>query len=687
MRRLPKCRSRLGGIMVKVKGYDCWFQGREARGEGVSAPDKITACLENVVCAETGLVALNAAAELKAVLSLCFGIVQRGTGGKKTLLGTIDQLNAEEGLSLPAQPREGFLLRSTPNAVIVAGADEAGLLYGVYALIRLLALKRFTIGTEISDAPVSRLRVINHWDNLDGSVERGYAGQSLFFNNDQVDFDAERMKDYARLLASVGVNRLCINNVNVRGAAKKLISAEFLPHVAALANIFRPFGIRIMMSINFGSPYADIGTADPLDEKVSAWWRDRAALVYAAVPDLAGFVVKADSEYEPGPFQYGRNHADGANMLARAIAPYGGELVWRCFVYNCTQDWRDASVDRARAAFDTFKPLDGLFDSNVVLQIKHGPYDFQVREPLSPLFGALEHTRYMMELQVTQEYTGHQKDLCFLPFMWEQVLQFDTGYGDTTGTKHSVGALLSAGRVDGLAGVGNTGLDANWTGHTLAQANLYGYGRLAWNPAFSAKEIAREWSLLTFPDTSVAEIAAELLLASYPAYEKYNAPFGICFMVERDHHYGPSVEGYEFSKWGTYHRADHTAIGIDRTPSGTGFTSQYAPKTAALFADISTCPEELLLFFHRVPYTYTMKNGKTLLQNIYDTHFEGYEEAARIVKTWKSLEDRLPPEFFESVEARMEMQLENARQWRDVINTYFFRHTGVPDEKGRKIYP
>ncbi|MDR2193826.1 MAG: alpha-glucuronidase [Treponema sp.] len=672
--------------MIKVTEYDCWFQ---KYGSAEDTKD-IAAFLEHVICEEKGIIIENAAKELRFTLSFCFGIVQksRNAGEKQILLGTIGYLNASYGFSLPKPKKEGFVIRSTDSKIIIGGADEPGVLYGVYTFVRLLALKRFVFGADVADAPVSQVRMINHWDNLDGSVERGYAGRSLFFNDNRIEFDSNRIRDYARLLSSVGINRISINNVNVRGMAKELITEKFLPKIAELADIFRPFGIRLMLSVNFGAPQPEIGTADPLDERVLAWWKDRADSIYRYIPDLAGFLVKADSEYETGPFRYGRNHAEGAHILAKALAPHNGEVIWRCFVYNCVQDWRDTTIDRARAAFDNFKPLDGQFDDNVILQIKHGPYDFQVREPVSPLFGALEKTRYVMELQITQEYTGQQIDLCFLPWMWGDVMRFDTGYG-TNADNGAIRSLLACGRIEGLAAVGNTGLAANWTGHTLAQANLFGYGRLAWNPALSPGEIADEWSRLTFPDNggqSIAGNITKILLNSYPTYQKYNAPFGVCFMVECGHHYGPNVEGYEFSKWGTYHRADNKAIGIDRTPAGTGYTEQYAPKNAAIFANPETCPEELLLFFHRTPYDYVMKNGKTLLQNIYDTHFEGYDEVRIMLDTWRGLQELLDGAVFESVKERMERQLENARQWRDVINTYFLRRTGIGDEKGRKIY-
>ncbi|MDR1073994.1 MAG: hypothetical protein LBL45_10025, partial [Treponema sp.] len=392
--------------MTNVIERDCWFQKREFPKDIGDMPE----FLENVVCEETGIIIENAAEELRLALAFCFGVAQKSrktdenTDGKSILLGIIDHFNARYGFSLPKQKSEGFVIRTVGPKIVIGGADEQGVLYGVYRFVSLLALNQFVFGVDIADAPVSKLRMINHWDNLDGSVERGYAGRSLFFNDNRVEFDPARVKDYARLLASVGVNRIAINNVNVHGAAKELISGKFLPKVVELANIFRPFGIRLMISINFGAPHAEIGTADPLDEGVAAWWKNRADLIYRYIPDLAGFLVKADSEYEAGPFRYGRNHAEGANMLAKVLAPHNGEVVWRCFVYNCVQDWRDAAIDRARAAFDNFKPLDGRFDGNVILQIKHGPYDFQVREPVSPLFGALEKTRCVMELQITQEY-------------------------------------------------------------------------------------------------------------------------------------------------------------------------------------------------------------------------------------------------------------------------------------------
>jgi len=683
-----------GKIKQMINEYDCWLQKRKIKSV-FNVPD-------TVFVEKGGGVSEQAAKEFAFGVNRLLGFspnVQtvEGSGADEkrnaVFLGTscvVEKIIKVSSVKDCDQKRaEGFVIKVTGNQIFIGGYDENGLLYGVFRFLALLALGEIKSGFEMRDAPVSPLRMINHWDNFDGTVERGYAGPSIFYKDGGFFYDSNRVEDYARLLASMGINRVSINNVNVRVNAKLLITEEYLVEAAKLAGVFRRFGIKLLLSINFGAPWSlgKLPTADPLDSTVKAWWKDRAALIYEHIPDLAGFLVKADSEGEPGPFQYNRTHADGANMLAEAVKPFGGEIVWRCFVYNCTQDWRDRSTDRARAAYDHFKPLDGAFSDNVILQIKFGPYDFQVREPVSPLFGAFKKTRHVLELQITQEYTGHQIDLCFLPWMWQDIMSFDTGREECGSIKKMV-APYKEGRsnIEGFAAVVNVGMDRNWTGHTLAQANLYGYGRISWNPALTAKEIADEWSALSFGTGDTAQKISALLLKSYPAYENYTAPFGVCFMVTPGLHYGPNIEGYEFSRWGTYHRADMNAIGIDRTPSGTGYTDQYSAKNAGLFADPHACPENLILFFHRLRYDFKMKNGRTLLQNIYDTHFEGYDEAVSMLEEWKSLKNCLETEVYESVLSRFERQLVNAREWRDQINTYFRRKTGIADSKGRKIY-
>jgi alpha-glucuronidase len=666
-----------------MKEYDCWFQKQ------TEPPCLNAESLARLFSKGEGIVFNNAVSEYRLILKKCWNINAEAVhelSAAGVIAGIVSDLKQEMPGNAelpPALPPEGFYIRIGTEQSLIAGADERGLLYGVYRFFALLALGKLKAGDEISEGPAAGLRMLNHWDNLDGSIERGYAGPSLFYKDNRIEYDRERIVDYARLAASTGINRISINNVNVRQAAKLLITEEYLPDLAEIAALFRPFGIRLMLAVNFASPksLSDLGTADPLDPSVADWWKERAGLIYRYIPDLAGFIVKADSEGESGPFQYGRTHADGANMLAAALAPYGGELVWRCFVYNYQQDWRDHSVDRARAAYDNFAPLDGKFAGNVILQAKYGPLDFQVLEPVMPLFGALKKTRYVMEFQITQEYTGHQIDLCFLPWLWENIMNFDTGHGP----KSRIGEMAGNG-LEGFAAVVNVGRDLNWTGHTLAQANLYGFGRAAWNPSVTAAEIAREWSALSFGPGKTAETITGILLKSYPAYEKYNAPFGICFMVTPGLHYGPNIEGYEFSKWGTYHRADMNAIGVDRTSRGTGYASLYAPQAAAIFDDAAACPENLILFFHRLRYDYKMKNGETLLQNIYDTHFEGYDEVKAMVEAWIGLKDELDEPVYASVLSRFERQLDNAREWRDQINTYFYRKTGIADKKGRTIY-
>jgi len=525
-------------------------------------------------------------------------------------------------------------------------------------------------------------RILNHWDNITGVVERGYSGASLFFKNGEVDYDPARIRDYARLLASIGINRVCCNNVNVTERAAKLITEELLPDIAGLASIFREYRIRFIIAVDFTSPrlLGGINTYDPLDEQVIEWWEKAAVMVYKQIPDLAGFLVKADSEFRDGPAALGRTQADGANVIARALKSHGGKVYWRCFVYNCTQDWRDTKTDRPKAAYDHFYPLDGDFDENVILQIKHGPSDFQVREPNSPLLGAMKHTAQAIELQVTQEYTGQQIDLYALAVQWEEV--FSTPVSDTKTMRDLAGKEIKA-----IVAVANTGTDANWTGHTLAQANLYSFGRMACNPALTAREVLSEWIKLTFGvNPELHEQLLKMMLASRGTYEKYTSPLGLCWMVNINHHYGPSPEGYEFSKWGTYHRANHEAIGVDRTENGTGYTAQYHPYLNKHYSNLETCPEELLLYFHRITYDYKLKSGKTLIQYIYDTHFEGHEEVEAFIKTWDALKPRLPEAAYNSVAAKLRQQLLNAREWRDVINTYFLRLTGIPDEQGRKIY-
>lgn len=579
-------------------------------------------------------------------------------------------------------PGEAYKLTPEEDGFNIAGGDQNGVLYGVFALLLRLGAGETFKNINGQSAPAVPHRLINHWDNLDGSVERGYAGKSIFFKDNDFSYNPQRIRDYARLLASVGINGLAVNNVNVTPQSARLITTEMLPKVAALADLFRPYGIRLILSVHFESPVVlgGLPTSDPLDPRVAEWWKSQADEVYRFVPDLIGFLVKADSEFRGGPATFGRDQADGANVMAKALLPHNGLVFWRCFVYNYQQDWRDKKTDRPKAAFDHFFPLDGKFGPNVVLQVKFGPVDFQVREPHSPLFGAMKNTRQGMELQITQEYTGQQIDIYALAVQWEEIFKEHVN-------EHRILRDLIGKEIDTVCGVSNIGDDNNWTGNILAQANLFSFGRMAWNPELSAKTVLREWVSLTFgTDPSLKESLTDMLMNSRSVYEKYTAPLGIGWMVNPGNHYGPSVDGYEYRKWGTYHRADHKEIGVDRTSKGTGYTLQYDPWLTKLYDDVTTCPEELLLFFHRLPYNFILKNGKTLIQHIYDTHFEGVEEVEAFIAIWNSLEDKLPKEAFVAVRERLDRQLENAREWRDVINTYFYRKSGIPDSMGRTIH-
>ncbi|MDR0861887.1 MAG: alpha-glucuronidase [Oscillospiraceae bacterium] len=597
-------------------------------------------------------------------------------------LGEVRQKREFARVTDASLPPDAYRITGGGGAVTIASSDAAGAMYGEFAAGAQIRLGVEPATLDVTSVPAAKYRVLNHWDNMDGTVERGYAGRSLFFRNSELCYDAERIEDYARLLASVGINGICLNNVNLRDDSRRLITDEKLPQLAELAAIFRKYHVRLIIAVDFAAPktVGGLSTSDPLDGGVIAWWRDTAARVYGYIPDLLGFLVKADSEFQSGPAALGRTQADGANVLAGALAPYGGTVFWRCFVYNCLQDWRDTVTDRPKAAYDHFFPLDGTFADNVVLQVKVGPVDFQVYEPLSPLLGALKNTRRGLELQVTQEYTGQQIDLYATAIPWERALSSHVSETRTL-------SELFGGGIDTVVGVSNAGDDENWTGNPLAQANLYAFGRLAWNPRASAGDILRDWSRLTFGNASdAAEPIADMLLQSTDVYAKYNAPLGIGWMVTPGHHYGVNIDGYEFSKWGTYHRAAHDALGVDRTSRGTGLTAQYDPWVAAQFEDARTCPEELLLFFHRLPYTFRLKGGVPLIQHIYDTHFDGADGVARFIETWDALRGKVPDELHSCVAERLNRQLENAVEWRDIVNTYFHRLTGIPDEKGRQIW-
>lgn len=642
-------------------------------------------CFKRIVYPEGSRIMENAARELQAAIA-------QMTGKKPVLCLDLNQNEGAEVISLslrPGFPPEGYKISGNGETVAVEASDENGILYGCFELIRQLSLGTQTQELSIEKSPAIPLRMLNHWDNMDGSIERGYSGNSFFFEKNEILVD-DRIRTYARLLASVGINGTVINNVNVKDAATDLITDRYFEKLRILSEILAEYGIRLFLSLNYAAPMEISGLpgADPLDEQVIRWWKERMQQVYAAVPGLGGFLIKADSEGRPGPFTYGRTHAQGANMLAEAIEPYGGLIIWRCFVYNCKQDWRDRKTDRARSGYDNFIGLDGQFRDNVILQIKNGPMDFQVREPVHPLFGGLEKTNQMLEVQIAQEYTGQQRHVCYLIPMFKEVLEFRTYCREKDDSVLDLISGKTYGQTKcGIAAVANTGNDENWTGHDLAAANLYGFGRLAFEPQLSAEQIAREWIRLTFgSDPQVMDNLLFILMNSWPAYESYTAPLGIGWMVNPNYHYGPNVDGYEYDRWGTYHRADHLGIGVDRSHNGTGYAGLYREPNASLYDDPEKCPEELLLFFHHMPYEYRLQSGKTILQHIYDTHFDGVALVDEMVRRFEELKGKLPEKQYERMAQRFAHQKEHSREWRDQINTYFYRKTGIPDEKGRKIY-
>jgi alpha-glucuronidase len=550
---------------------------------------------------------------------------------------------------------------------------------------------------NVREGPAMPIRWVDEWDNADGSIERGYAGRSIFFDAGHVRDDLAPVAEYARLLASVGINGCNLNNVNNAAA---FLTPQMLEGIARIAESMRPYGVRVSLSVDIASPQkiGGLATYDPLDPAVKAWWAAKTNEIYTLIPDFAGFTVKADSEGQPGPSSFGRTPADAANTLAAALAPHGGIVLYRAFVYNHHLDWRDPKADRARAAYDIFHPLDGKFAPNVIVQTKEGPIDFQVSEPVSPLFGGLKQTRQAMELQITQEYTGQQRHLVYLAPMWKQVLDFDMRVngaqtqvktiiagGLWLGDQKAIAGQSIAQPLGGMVGVAGIGQDA-WLGSPLALANLYAIGRLAWDPNLTSEQIADEWTRQSISnDPAIVRTVATMLMQSWPAYEQYTGPLGLQTLTDiTGSHYGPNVESSENNGWGQWHRADHDGVGMDRSVStGTGFASQYQPEVAKIYESAATTPDDLLLFFHHVPYTYKLHDGKTVIQYLYDSHYQGAEQAAEFARQWATLEGRIDQPLYEKVRDRLEYQAGHAIVWRDAVTQYFLKLSGIPDEKGR----
>ncbi len=546
--------------------------------------------------------------------------------------------------------------------------------------------------------PYAPIRWVNQWDNLDGRIERGYGGPSIFFADGNVRSDLARAGEYARLLASIGINGCTINNVN---AAPGILEDSFIAQVSRIADVFRPWGVQLSLSVDLSSPkvMGGLDTFDPLDPRVAEWWRKKVDEIYRRIPDFGGFVVKADSEGRLGPSTYGRTPADAANAIARALRPHGGVVFYRAFVYKHHLDWHNLKNDRAKAAYDNFHPLDGDFDDNVIIQIKNGPIDFQVREPASPLFAGLRRTSEAIELQITQEYTGQQRQLCFLVPMWKEVLDFDMRVDFDAGPT-PVKALV-AGRVfhrsiGGFLGVANVGMDSNWLGSPLAMANLYSFGRLAWNPNLSAEKIIDEWTRLTFSsDPLVVKTITSMQLNSWHVYENYTGPLGAGTLTNIvGNHYDPAPQSSEENGWGQWHRADHQGIGMDRTDRsnyegwhrGDGYrihraiSARGAKTRTNLWPNV---PDNLLQFFHHVAYTYVLHSGKTVIQHIYDSHYDGADRARDLVSQWNALQGHIDAERYRDILARLQDQAVEAMVWRDSICGWGYRLSGIADAKSR----
>jgi alpha-glucuronidase len=569
--------------------------------------------------------------------------------------------------------------------IVVAAESESGVLYGTFALLRRIAFADPIVDLNETSSPYAGVRWVNQWDNLDGTIERGYGGRSIFWDAGRARPDLTRVAAYGRLLASVGINGISINNVN---ANPQVLSAAMIPDVARIAAALRPWGVRVALAIDFGSPQSvgKLPTYDPVDPAVIAWWKGRVDEIYQAVPDFAGFVLKADSEGRVGPSTYGRTHADAANVVARALAPHGGLIFYRGFVYDHHMDWQNPKNDRARAAYDNFHPLDGKFDSNVIVQIKNGPIDFQVREPASPLFGALPHTNEAIELQITQEYMGQGRHTVFLVPMWKETLDFNMGGAKPMLVKAIVAGKITGRLSGGLVGVANIGLDENWSGNHLSQANLYGFGRLAWDPDLSARQIIDEWTRMTFGnDRLVGKTIADLQLSSWQTYENYTGPLGLQTLTDIvGNHYGVAVEASERNGWGQWHFADERGVGMERSVAkGTGFIGQYQPAVAKLYETASTCPDDLLLFMHHVPYTHRLHSGKTVIQHLYDSHYEGADAVQGYVRQWSALKGLIDDQRYAEVLAQLEYQAGQAVVWRDAVSNWFLRASKIPDAQGR----
>jgi len=639
----------------------------------------------------------NAGAELARGLSAMLGrkfesakIPSTDLPSNAILIGSYEATGSHDNaIGMSAElDRYSISVSAKEARVVIAGNTPRAELYGVFHLLEEVGAEQAIPASETQTASAA-IRWTDEWDNLNGTIERGYAGPSFFFQDGHVREDLHRASEYARLLASVGIDGCNVNNVN---ADLDLLTSTHLQEYARLAAAFRLWGVRLALSVDLTSPQTvgGLATFDPVDPVVIAWWKQKVDEIYGLIPDFGGFTVKADSEGRLGPSKYGRSPADAANVLARALAPHGGVVLYRGFVYNNHLDWRDPKADRARAGVDNFVKYDGQFDGNVIIQIKEGPIDFQAREPVSPLFAALRHTNVAIEVQASQEYTGQQRHMVWLPSMWKWVLDTDLeADGRHTPVKEIVEGrsfpLADRRPRMGYVSVMNAGMDANWMHHPMAMANLYGFGKLAWNPEIPLERIIDTWTRLTWGNNpQVVETINALQLHSWQVYEGYTGPNGMGTLTNiLGYHFGPGIESAERNGWGQWFRGEPDGIGMDRTNDGTGYAQQYPTVLAERYNSLTTCPDELLLFFHHVPYRYRLHSGKTLIQSIYDTHYESAKEASEYVGRWMALKDLIDDERYQQVLELFTFQAGHALVWRDAIDDWFHRISQVDDAKER----
>lgn len=581
--------------------------------------------------------------------------------------------------SLKAAGEDGYLIQSGKegNGITITGNSDRGTLYGVFHFLRLMQMGQSLKDLSILSAPRIRHRILNHWDNLDRHVERGYAGASIWDWHRLPDYIDPRYIDYARANASIGINGTVLTNVNANAL---VLTEPYLQKVAALANVFRPYGIKVYLTARFSAPI-EIGglkTADPLDTAVQGWWKRKTAEVYRLIPDFGGFLVKANSEGQPGPQNYGRNHAEGANMLADAVEPFGGIVMWRAFVYS-----NETPEDRFKQAYNEFKPLDGKFRRNVLVQVKNGPIDFQPREPFHPLFGAMPQTPLAMEFQLTQEYLGFATHLVYLPSMFREVLKADTyakGAGSTVA--EVVDGSLEKHPLSAMAGVANIGSDINWTGHPFGQANWYAYGRLAWDHSLTEEQIADEWIRQTFGNRQrLVDGVKKIMLSSHEALVNYMTPLGLHHIMGYGHHYGPAPwwDKAPRADWNPtyFHKADKQGIGFDRTASGSNALAQYHPEVRKQYGNLATCPEEYLLWFHYVPWDYKMKSGRTLWEELCARYYAGVDSVRVMQKGWAAMKPYVDKQRFEQVRMLLDIQEKEAVWWRNACLLYFQTFSGM----------